>query len=42
MPISGIDKLTYRRGLALPDRGLNALYVDAGAHSEGVLRSKDA
>ena len=38
----GIDKLTYRRGLALPDRGLNALYVDASAHSECVLTSKDA
>ena len=38
----GIDKLTCKRGLALPDRGLNALYVDASAHSERVLRSKDA
>ncbi|MCH8160064.1 MAG: hypothetical protein IIA08_09335, partial [Proteobacteria bacterium] len=38
----GIDKLTYRRGLALPDRGLSALYVDVSAHSERVLTSKDA
>ena len=37
----GIDKLSCRRGLALPDRGINALYVNASAHSERVLRSKD-
>ena len=39
-PLDGIDKLTCRRGLALPDRGLNALYVGASAHSERVLRSE--
>ena len=30
----GIDKLTHRRGLALPDRGCSALYVDAITDSE--------
>ena len=30
----GIDKLTYRRGLAPLDRCLNAQYVDASAHCE--------
>ena len=39
---TGIDKLTCRRVLALPDRGLNVLYVDARAHSACVLTSKDA
>ena len=38
----GTDKLTRRPGLALLDRDLSALYVDASAHSERVLRSKDA
>ena len=38
----GIDKLNCRRGLALPDRGIDALCVNASAHSERVLRSKDA
>ena len=38
----GIDKLTRRRGLALPDGDCSAPYVDAGAHAEGVLTSKDA
>ncbi len=42
IPLPGIDKLTRRRGLALPDRGINALYVNASAHSERVSRSKDA
>ncbi len=37
-----IDKLTCRRGLALPNRGLNALYVDMSAHLERILTSKDA
>ena len=40
--LPGTDKLTRRRGLALLDRDCSALYVDAGAHSERVLRSKDA
>ena len=40
--IEGTDKLTRRPGLALLDRDLSALYVDASAHSERVLRSKDA
>ena len=39
---AGTDKLTRRPGLALLDRDLSALYVDASAHSERVLRSKDA
>ena len=39
---NGIDKLTRRRGLALPDGDCSALYVDANAHSERVLRPKDA
>jgi hypothetical protein len=38
----GTDKLTRRRGLALLDRDIMALYVDSSAHSERVLRSKDA
>ena len=38
----GTDKLTRRPGLALLDRDLSPLYVDASAHSERVLRSKDA
>ena len=38
----GIDKLTCRRGLVLPDRGINALYINASAHAERLLRSKDA
>ena len=42
MAEDGIDKLTSGRGLALPDRGLNALYVDVNAHSECVSMSKDA
>ncbi len=33
--------LTCRRGLALPERGFSALYVDARAHSARVLTSKD-
>ena len=37
-----IDKLTYRLGLALPDGGLNALYIDVSSHSEPVMRLKDA
>ncbi len=41
-PSAGIDKLTCRRGLALRDRVHNAVYFDASAHSERVLRSKDA
>ena len=40
--LKGTDKLTRRPGLALLDRDLSALYVDASAHSERVLRSKDA
>ena len=39
-PDKGIDKLTCRRGLALPHRRLSALYVDAGAHSECIFTSK--
>ena len=42
MPHFGIDKLTCRRGLALPDMRLNGQYVDARAHSARVLTSKDA
>ena len=42
MSKDGTDKLTRRPGLALLDRDLSALYVDASAHSERVLRSKDA
>ena len=38
----GIDKLTCSRGLAVPERGVNALNVDARTHSAGVLKSKDA
>ena len=38
----GTDKLTRRRGLELLDGDIRALYVDASAHSERVLRSKDA
>jgi hypothetical protein len=40
--IWGIDKLTYRHGLALPDRGLNAQYIDASAHCEVIFKSKHA
>ncbi len=42
MPYGGTDKLTRRRGLALLDGDCSVRYVDAGAHSERVLRSKDA
>lgn len=38
----GIDKLTCGHGLALPDGEINVQYADASAHSEGVLRSKNA
>ena len=38
----GTDKLTSGRGLALPNRGRSALYADSSAHSERVLRPKDA
>ena len=38
----GTDKLTRRRGLALLGGDCNALNVDASAHSERVLRPKDA
>ncbi len=38
----GIDKLTYRHGLALQDRGLNAQYIDASAHCEVIFKSKHA
>jgi len=38
----GIDKLTYRHGLALQDRGLNAQYIDASAHCEVTFKSKHA
>ncbi len=40
--LEGIDKLTRRRGLALTDRGINALYVDARSHWALILTSKDA
>ena len=40
--IDGIDKLTCRRGLALLVGDCSAIYVDTSAHSERVLRSKDA
>ena len=36
----GIDKLTYRHGLALQDRGLNAQYIDANAYFEVIFKSK--
>ncbi len=42
IPFGGTDKLTRRCGPALLDGDLCALYVDANAHSERVLRSKDA
>ena len=42
MAHEGIDKLTCRRGLALPDRGLSAPHVVANAHSECVFRSNCA
>ena len=38
----GIDKLTCRPGLALPDRDPSALYVVASAHSQCVFRSNRA
>ena len=38
----GIDKLTYRHGLALQVRGLNAQYIDASAHCEVIFKSKHA
>ena len=41
-PLEGIDKLTCRRGLALPDRGLDVLYSGASAHSECVLTANYA
>ena len=40
--LNGIDKLTYRHGLALQDRGLNAQYIDASAHCEVIFKSKHA
>ena len=40
--LKGIDKLTCRRGLALQDRGLNAQYVDAGAHCGHIFKSRYA
>ena len=39
---AGIDKLTYRHGLALQDRGLNAQYIDASSHFEVSFKSKHA
>ena len=39
---AGIDKLIYRDGLALQDRGLNAQYIDASAHCEVIFKSKHA
>ena len=38
----GIDKLTCKRGLALPNRGLNAQYIDASAHRKVIFKSKRA
>ena len=38
----GIDKLTYRHGLALQDRGINVQYIDASAHYEVIIKSKHA
>ena len=35
----GVDKLTCRRGQALPNKGLIALYVVARARSECVFGS---
>jgi hypothetical protein len=42
MSVEDTDKLTRRRGLALLDGDCSALYIDASAHSERVLRLKDA
>ena len=38
----GIDKLTYRHGLALQDRDPNAQCIDASAHCEVIFKSKHA
>jgi len=42
LSFDGIDKSTYRHGLALQDRGLNAQYIDASAHCEVIFKSKHA
>jgi len=39
---NGTDKVTRRRGLTLLDGDFSAPYVDVSAHSERVLKSKDA
>lgn len=36
--LHGTEELTCRRGRALPDGKRSALYVDAAAHSERILR----
>ena len=35
--LSGIDKLTCKRGLALQDRGLYTQYVDVSTHCERIF-----
>ena len=35
-----IDKLTRKRGFVLLDGANSALYIDASAHSDRILRSK--
>jgi len=42
MSCGGIDKLTCRHGLAIPDSGVSAQYVDASAHCERIPNSKHA